>query len=76
MALPLQPPANPPQQQQNDPPQPQNENHGDEADHQVIPASIRTSREFHENYNTPRKIVDLITDARIVKRSYPCDRIS
>ena len=71
MALPRQPeqqqPAEPqdaqepPQQQQ---PQPLN------------PVSIQNYRSLVEEYNTPKKIVDLLARAHCIPPQHPCDRES
>ena len=48
----------------------------EEQEEPLTPASIPTSRDFHRLYDTARKIVNLMIQARIIRRSFPCDKIS
>ena len=77
MALPRQPaqPEQPqPQQQpqQQEQPQPQEQPQQQPAG----PASMPTYRFVIEEYDSIRKIVDLLARAKVIKSEYPCDRES
>ena len=69
MALPLQPEQQQPDQQQDPQEQQQQPQPND-------PVSIPTHRSIVEQYNTPKKIVDLLLRARCLERQIPCEKES